>query len=48
MAHGIAAMDAIHVAHAATAGVDEFISAEKSTKPMFRVQAIAVRSIRDT
>ena len=46
--HGIAAMDAIHVAHAATAGVDEFISAEKSTKPMFRVQAIAMRSIRDT
>lgn len=46
--HGVAAMDAIHVAHAAAAGVAEFISAEKPTKPMFRVQAIALHSIRDT
>jgi predicted nucleic acid-binding protein len=45
--HGIAAMDAIHVAHAVAAGVDEFISAEKPTKPMFRVQTIAMRSIRN-
>jgi hypothetical protein len=45
--HGVAAMDAIHVAHAQLAGVTEFISAEKPTKPMFRVQSIAMRSIRD-
>jgi len=45
--HGIAAMDAIHVAHALAAGVDEFISAEKPTKPMFRVQTIPMRSIRE-
>jgi hypothetical protein len=45
--HGIAAMDAIHVAHAIAAGVDEFISAEKPTKPMFRVQSIPMRSIRE-
>lgn len=45
--HGVAAMDAIHVAHAAMAGVAEFISAEKPTKPMFRVQTIAMQSIRD-
>lgn len=45
--HGVAAMDAIHVAHAAMAGVTEFISAEKPTKPMFRVQTIAMQSIRD-
>lgn len=45
--HGVAATDAIHVAHAATAGVMEFISAEKPSKPMFRVQSIAMRSIRD-
>ena len=45
--HGVAAMDAIHVAHAASAGVTEFISAEKPTKPMFRVQTIAMQSIRD-
>ncbi|MBU2802685.1 MAG: PIN domain-containing protein [Acidithiobacillus caldus] len=46
--HGVAAMDAIHVAHAIAAGVDEFISAEKPTKPMFRVQNIPMRSIRDS
>ncbi len=45
--HGVAAMDAIHVAHALAAGVDEFVSAEKPTKPMFRVQTIAMRSIRE-
>ncbi len=45
--HGVAAMDAIHVAHASAAGAEEFISAEKPTKPMFRVQTIAMRSIRD-
>jgi hypothetical protein len=46
--HDVAAMDAIHVAHAAMSGVAEFISAEKPTKPMFRVRAIAMRSIRDS
>lgn len=45
--HGVAAMDAIHVAHALAAGVDEFVSAEKPSKPMFRVQTIAMRSIRE-
>lgn len=45
--HGVAAMDAIHVAHAAVAGVAEFISAEKPTKPMFRVKSPAMHSIRD-
>jgi predicted nucleic acid-binding protein len=45
--HGVAAMDAIHVAHALAAGVDEFISAEKPTKPMFRVRSIALHSIRE-
>lgn len=45
--HGVAAMDAIHVAHAWLAGAEEFISAERPTKPMFRVQTLAVRSIRD-
>lgn len=45
--HGIAAMDAIHVAHAIAAGVDEFVSAEKPSRPMFRVQCLAMRSIRE-
>ncbi len=45
--HGVAAMDAIHVAHATLAGVAEFVSAEKPTKPMFRVQTVGMHSIRD-
>ncbi len=44
--HGIAAMDAIHVAHALEAQVDEFVTAEKSSKPMFRVKAMSISSIR--
>ena len=44
--HGIAAMDAIHVATALDADVDEFATAEKSTKPMFRVTELHMRSIR--
>ncbi|MDO5624456.1 MAG: PIN domain-containing protein [Pseudomonadota bacterium] len=36
--HGIAAMDAIHIAHALDAQADEFITSEKPSKPMFRVQ----------
>lgn len=45
--HGIAAMDAIHVATALDAKVEEFITAEKSTKPMFCVQSINIWSIRE-
>jgi predicted nucleic acid-binding protein len=44
--HGIAAMDAIHVAIALDADVDEFITAEKPTKPMFRVADLNVNTIR--
>lgn len=44
--YGVAAMDAIHVAHAIEAGVDEFVSNEKPSKPMFRVRDIAMRSLR--
>ncbi|HET9644821.1 MAG TPA: PIN domain-containing protein [Burkholderiaceae bacterium] len=46
--HGVAAMDAIHIVNAVAASADEFISAEKPTKPMFRVPAIVMRSIRET
>jgi predicted nucleic acid-binding protein len=45
--YGLAAMDAIHVATAITADVDEFVSAEKPTKPMFRVTEIQVCSLRE-
>jgi predicted nucleic acid-binding protein len=44
--HGIAAMDAIHVATALDAGIAEFVTAEKPTKPMFRVKELRVSSIR--
>jgi len=44
--HGIAAMDAIHVAHAMEAQVDEFMTAEKGTKPMFRVKNFSIRSVQ--
>ena len=44
--HGIAAMDAVHVATALDAGVDELVTAEKPTKPMFRVTELPISSIR--
>lgn len=44
--HGLAAMDAIHVATAINARVDEFISGERPDKPMFRVTEISMRSLR--
>lgn len=44
--YGLSAMDAIHVANAIFAGVDEFVTAEKESKPLFRVQEIRVRTIR--
>ena len=45
--YGIAAMDAIHVAHALDARADELLTAEKRGKPMFRTQGVTVRSIRE-
>lgn len=44
--YGIAAMDAVHLAIAIVGNVDEFVSAEKPQKPMFRVSEIVVQSIR--
>jgi len=43
---GLSAVDALHIAAAKQAKCHEFITVEKSTKPMFRVQGIAVRSLR--
>ena len=39
------AMDAIHVAYAIEADADEFVSAERITKPMFRVLEVPMTSI---
>jgi hypothetical protein len=43
--HGLAAMDALHLAAAIRQGANEFITTEKPGKPMFRVRDIAVKSI---
>jgi predicted nucleic acid-binding protein len=44
--YGIAAMDSIHVATALAMGADEFVSGEKPSKPMFRVDALCMISLR--
>lgn len=44
--HGLAAMDALHVAVAEALGVTEFVTAELPEKPLFRVQSVRLRSIR--
>jgi hypothetical protein len=43
--HGLAAVDALHLAAAIRQGAEEFITAEKPGKPMFRVRGITVKSI---
>jgi predicted nucleic acid-binding protein len=43
--YGLAAMDALHIAAANSIGVEEFITTEKPTKPMFRVSSIKLISI---
>ncbi|WGV26284.1 type II toxin-antitoxin system VapC family toxin [Halotia branconii] len=40
--HGLAAIDALHVAAALSLKADELITTEKSTKPMHRVTAIQI------
>jgi len=43
--YDVAPMDALHVAAAVTADVDEFVTLEKPTKPIYRVSEIRVRSL---
>ena len=43
---GLSAMDALHIAAAKHAACDEFVTAEKPTKPLFRVTGIQVTTIR--
>ena len=42
---GLAAMDALHVATAKGARVDEFITVERPTRPVFRVAGLTVRTL---
>lgn len=43
--YGLAAIDALHIAAALSIAADEFVTTEKSTKPMHRVTEIQVVSI---
>jgi predicted nucleic acid-binding protein len=44
-AFGLAALDALHVAAAASAGADELVTTEKSNKPIHRTQSVKIVSI---
>lgn len=46
--NGLSAMDALHVIAAAEGNSDELVTAEKPSKPIFRTQAVRVRTIRPT
>lgn len=43
--HGLAAVDALHLAAALRQNVQEFITTEKPEKPLFRVKGISVKSL---
>jgi predicted nucleic acid-binding protein len=43
--HGLNALDALHVAAALTLGAEEFVTTERSSKPLHRVTGIKVMSI---
>jgi predicted nucleic acid-binding protein len=43
--YGLASMDALHLAAALSVQAEEFITTEKSTKPMHRVKEIQIGSI---
>lgn len=43
---GLSALDALHLAAAKSADVSEFVTGEKSTKPVFRDNDMTVISIR--
>lgn len=43
--YGLAGMDALHIAAALSISADEFVTTEKSTKPMHRVVEIQIVSI---
>src|SRR5262245_44511784 len=46
-AHGIGAMDAIHIAMALEAHADELVTKERPTKPMFRLPDMTICSLFD-
>ena len=44
-AHGLAAMDALHIAAAQALDVAQFVTGEKKEKPLFRVTSVPIRSL---
>ncbi len=46
--YGLAAMDALHIAAALSVNAEEFITTEKPTKPMYRVNSIKVVFLFDS
>ncbi len=44
--HGLAAADALHITAARKASTDEFVTAEKPSKPLFLVTGLTVTSLR--
>ena len=44
-AHGLAAMDALHIAAAEALGVAQFVTGEKKEKPLFRVKSVPIWSL---
>jgi predicted nucleic acid-binding protein len=43
--HGLAAMDALHIAAAEALGVAQFVTGEKKEKPLFRVTSVPIWSL---
>jgi predicted nucleic acid-binding protein len=43
--HGLAAMDALHIAAALAGNAVEFVTTERGTSPLFRIEGIAVASL---
>ena len=46
--YGLSAIDALHIAAAKSAAVEEFITVERATKPLFRVSDIKVTTLLPT
>jgi hypothetical protein len=44
-AHGLAAMDALHIAAAEALGVAQFVTGEKKETPLFRVKSVPIWSL---
>lgn len=46
--YGLSAIDALHIAAAKSAAVEEFVTVERTTKPLFRVSGLKVTTLLPT